>query len=63
MKNEILVCEQCGSADSIQIRVWQYVNSGEFAGDSCNEREDSWCENCEEHINFIAKEEWESEKK
>lgn len=59
MKNEILVCKECGSADSIQIKVWQYVNSGEFAGDCIGEEDDRWCEDCEEHVYFIAKEEYE----
>jgi hypothetical protein len=57
MKNEILVCEKCGSADSIQLKVWQYVNSGEFAADCIGEIEDRWCEDCEEHVDFVSKEE------
>ena len=57
MKNETLVCEKCGSADSIQIKVWQYVNSGEFAADCLDERQDRWCEDCEDHVDFIIKEE------
>jgi len=59
MKNEILVCKECGSADSIQIKVWQYVNSGEFAADCIEDRDNAWCEDCEEHVSFIAKEEYE----
>jgi len=63
MKNETLVCKECGSADSIQIKVWQYVNSGEFAADCSDDSGDRWCEDCEEHVGFITKEEWETEKK
>jgi hypothetical protein len=59
MKNETLVCKGCGSADSIQIRVWQYTNSGEFASDCSDDSGDRWCEDCEEHVDFITKEEYE----
>jgi hypothetical protein len=63
MKNEILVCNECGSSESIQIKVWNYVNSKEFASDCSDDSDDRWCEVCEEHVNFITKEEWENEKK
>jgi hypothetical protein len=54
-----LVCKECGSADSIQIRVWQYVNNSEYAGECSDDSGDRWCEDCEEHVDFIAKEEYE----
>ena len=55
---QILVCEKCGSSDKIQVKEWRYVNSGEFAGDCSNEREDNWCDNCQEHVYFTTEEEW-----
>lgn len=62
-KNEILVCNECGSSESIQIKVWSYVNSNKFASDCSEDIDDKWCEDCEEHVHFITKEEWENEKK
>ena len=61
--NEILVCNECDSSESIQIKVWNYVNSNEFASDCSDDIGDKWCEDCEEHVHFITKEEWENEKK
>ena len=63
MKNEILVCCECGSSESIQIKVWNYVNSNEYAGECTDDSNDRWCEDCEEHVNFITQEEWETENK
>jgi hypothetical protein len=62
MKNEILVCKECGSADSIQIRVWQYVNNSEYAGECSDDSGDRWCEDCEEHVDFTTQEEFEKSK-
>jgi len=62
MEKEILVCSECGSAESIQIKVWNYVNSNECAGECSGEREDNWCEDCEEHVDFVTKEEYKNQK-
>lgn len=55
MDKEILVCEQCGSK-KIQTLAWVDANTNKYVGEFSNEKQDNWCENCEEHVYFTTEE-------
>jgi hypothetical protein len=60
-KTEILVCSVCGSTDIEELQ-WRKVNTGEYVSTSnSNDVEDQWCCNCESHVTFITKEEFEQQ--
>jgi len=52
-----LVCKECGG-NNIQGKEWRYVHSGKFAGDSSNDDDDNWCDDCEAHIEFVTIDEY-----
>ncbi|MDR2005337.1 MAG: hypothetical protein LBQ74_20125 [Prevotella sp.] len=42
-------CSECGS-ENVEIRQWVLPNQGDkLAGNDCPEREDCWCNDCQEH--------------
>ncbi len=53
----MIVCIECGSHD-IEHLEWRKVNTGEFSGEGCREKEDQWCCSCEDHVEFIPEEEY-----
>ena len=53
----MLVCEQCGGKN-IEIRAWVDANLSLYHSEGCNEWNDRWCSDCEEHVNFIEEEEY-----
>lgn len=55
-----LLCKKCGS-DEIEQKEWRKVNSGKFSGDTENGTEDQWCPVCEEHVEFVSEEEYDSD--
>ena len=59
-KDQILVCESCGSKD-IETQAWVKVNEN----DKCNgylgidDNDNNWCCQCEEHVEIITLTEYE----
>lgn len=52
---QIFVCSECGSSD-VEIRQWVKPNEGDkLGGNDCPEREDCWCNSCEEHNSLEIK--------
>jgi hypothetical protein len=52
-----LVCEECGS-DKIQTLQWVDVNTEEIRGAGPGEYEDNWCDECQDHTEFINEDEF-----
>ena len=51
--NKITVCEECGS-DNIQTQAWVDPNTHAFIGTTGIDRDDNWCDECEEHLPFCT---------
>jgi len=51
----MLVCENCGS-DKVQSKFWINPNTKNIIDSAVFSTEDNWCEECEEHVNLIKKE-------
>ena len=49
----IAVCDECGSSD-IQTQAWVDPNTRIFIGTTGIDREDNWCDECEEHQLFTS---------
>ena len=60
-EKKIYVCSECGSED-IEELVWRKVNTGAYSGDGPQDKSSNWCCECEEHVNFMLKEEYEQQK-
>lgn len=52
------VCGECGSQD-IQTQAWVNPNTHEYIGTTEEDRDDNWCDECEEHNYFCLKSEFE----
>ena len=52
---DIIVCEECGSIQ-VQQRAWIHPNcsTNGYVGEIGNDRDDNWCEECEEHNCFCT---------
>lgn len=58
---DILHCPVCGGTN-VQIMAWINANTNEYVSDvnTPAEREDTWCDDCEEHTGLVTlKELWE----
>lgn len=50
---DIAVCDVCGSLD-IQTQAWVDPNTHVYIGETEDDRDDNWCEECEEHNYFCS---------
>lgn len=53
----ITVCDECGSTD-IQMQAWVDPNTRIFIGATGIDRDDNWCEECEELLPFCSRKEF-----
>ena len=53
----ITVCDECGSTD-IQTQAWVDPNTRLFIGATGIDRDDNWCDECEEHLPFCSRKEF-----
>jgi len=53
----ILVCEDCGSTD-IEQKAWVDANTNEFSGDAGDSRQERWCNDCQDHVDFCNQEDF-----
>ncbi len=53
-----LVCAECGS-DQIQVLAWIDANTNEYKSEGTDDRENHWCEKCQEHVEFITEDQLE----
>lgn len=51
--DRITVCDECGSSD-IQTQAWVDPNTRIFIGTTGIDRDDNWCDECEEHLPFCS---------
>lgn len=49
----ITVCDECGS-DNIQTQAWVDPNTRIFIGTTGIDRDDNWCDECEDHLPFTT---------
>ncbi len=56
-EEEILVCNECGSTD-VQEQAWVEVNTKVYVGFNGDDRDDRWCEECEEHNRLCSMKEF-----
>lgn len=52
-----IVCEECGSTE-IQTQAWVDANTHEYIDETGIDRDDNWCNQCEENVNFCHKSEF-----
>ena len=52
-----MVCACCGS-DKIQEKAWIEVKSQTYAGPTEKGITNQWCPECDHHVNFMSKEEY-----
>ena len=57
MTDDTIVCEDCGS-DQVQAKQWVWSNTGKLAATDNTERNDQWCEACQDHVCFISHKEY-----
>jgi hypothetical protein len=50
----MLICEECGGTN-IHVLAWVDANTNEYISESCNEEEDRWCGDCQQHVSFKNK--------
>lgn len=55
--DKIVVCDECGSTD-IQTQAWVDPNTHIFIGATGIDRDDNWCDECEEHLPFCTQKEF-----
>lgn len=48
---DIVVCDECGSLD-VQQQAWSDPNTLIYVGETAMDRDDNWCNECEEHNDF-----------
>lgn len=49
------ICEKCDS-DNVEQLQWVNPNTNKLGEIAAGERQDSWCNTCDEHTNIIYKE-------
>tara|TARA_R110000772_G_scaffold62137_5_gene139682 strand:- start:14536 stop:14763 length:228 start_codon:yes stop_codon:yes gene_type:complete len=52
----IWVCQDCGSED-VEEKMWVNANTQDITG-SCNDDENSYCNDCQEHVGLIPEDEF-----
>jgi len=55
---ENLVCEECGG-NNIQALAWVNANTNKYEAMGNNDENDRWYIDCDEHVNFILKKDYE----
>jgi len=53
MESKIQVCKKCGSDNIIQLE-WRNPNTGELSCLGPDEKQNRYCEECEEHVDFMT---------
>lgn len=59
--NIILVCQNCGNED-ITVKAWVNPNTDQVMELCDFDSDDRYCENCDQHIDIITKEDYEKTK-
>lgn len=55
--DKIVVCDVCGY-QHVQQQVWCDANTHEYIGETECDKDDNWCDECEEHYQFCTRQEF-----